>query len=283
MKLRIRYQAQYQYAEPVSLSPHTLRIFPKCDQSIRILSFEFTPPAQADCQYRRDIFDNSVACLFFPEVTDSVPLSLDILFETPARNPFHFLLESHALEIPFSYEPLERAVLAAYLEPDGETQLPAHLLMSKPQPTLEVLVNLIQWLHQNIAYERREEGDPFAPSTTLEKCAGSCRDFSVLMLEILRQNGLAARLASGYLWEGEVASAEKVAEGALHAWVEAYLPGAGWVGIDPTNGVLCDHHAITAAVGLTHAQIAPVSGFYYGKKIIPTQLQTHLTVEALPE
>jgi transglutaminase-like putative cysteine protease len=280
MKFRIQYRAQFAYAEPVSLSPHVLRIFPKSDQYLRVLHTDFMPPAGVDCQFRRDLYDNHVACLFFPHLTERVEIVLTSVVETPERNPFHFLLESRGLQIPFQYDELERRILAPYLECEGTASLPGELHPREEVPTVEALVTFNQWMHQEIAYERREEGDPFPPEETLARRRASCRDFSVLMLEVLRRNGVAARLASGYLWEGDSAGEERVAEGAMHAWVEAYLPGPGWVPMDPTNGVFCDHHAITTAVGLTHAQIAPLSGCYYGKRIIASTLETFLRVEA---
>jgi transglutaminase-like putative cysteine protease len=281
MHLRLRYRATYRYAEPVSLCPHLLRIFPKVDQFLRVTELSFLPPPEADIQFRRDLYDNPIACAFFPKLITSFDLSLDAILETPERNPFHFLLESRSLRVPFDYDPLERAILAAYLQPEGGVNLPEPLLTDDPRPTVEALVTINQWLHQEIAYERREEGDPFLPAETLRRRRASCRDFSVLMLEVLRQNGIAARLVSGYLWEGDVETQDKVAQGALHAWVEAYIPGPGWVGLDPTNGVFCDHHAIPCAVGLTHAQIAPVAGFYYGNKSIASTLDTELSLEKI--
>lgn len=284
MKLRIRYRAEYRYAEKVSLSPHVVRIFPRSDLFAHWGEWTFVPPEGAECYYRRDLFDNDIASLFFPELREDFALDLDLTLETPPRNPFHFLLESRALHLPVQYDPLERELLAAYLRPSEEPlTLPEPLAPDCARPTVEGLVTINQWLHREIRYVRREEGDPWSPAETLARGEGSCRDFSVLCLEILRRHGVAARLVSGFLWEGDLEAEEHVADGAMHAWVEAYLPGPGWLGLDPTNGVLCDHHSIPAAVGLTHAQIAPVSGHYYGKKTIPSTLESSLKVEALPE
>src|SRR5690606_33124235 len=106
----------------------------------------------------------------------------------------------------------------------------------------------------------------------------SCRDFAVLFAEVLRRNGVAARLASGFLWEDKDPGSPRRAENALHAWVEAYLPGAGWLGFDPTNGVLCDHHFLVTAVGLLPADVSPISGHYYGNQTIASRLETSLTI-----
>jgi transglutaminase-like putative cysteine protease len=131
-------------------------------------------------------------------------------------------------------------------------------------------------IHEHLEYERRDEGEANSPAETLHSGRGACRDFAVLLAEKLRGLGIAARLASGYLCE--FADADKVAEGSLHAWVEAYLPGAGWVGLDPTNGTFCSHHHLTAAVGLTAAQISPVFGNYYHSKWLPSDMRTSLQI-----
>ena len=107
----------------------------------------------------------------------------------------------------------------------------------------------------HLAYERREEGVAREPAETIALGRGACRDFAVLLAVLLRQMGVAARLASGYMVE--TGERERRAEGALHAWTEAYLPGAGWIGLDPTNGILCDHHHILAAVGLEPGRRLP--------------------------
>ena len=150
--------------------------------------------------------------------------------------------------------------------------------LSRKQPTVEALVAMNSWLHENIGYERREEGDAFAPKDTLDRQQGSCRDFAVLLAEVLRSHGLAARLASGYLWEDDPGSGPEHAENAFHAWVETYLPGAGWVGLDPTNGIFCEHHFLATAVGLSASDIAPIAGHYYGRETISSTLTTGLTI-----
>lgn len=277
MKLAIRYKASYQYGESASFSPHWARLFPRADHGLAITHHSFATHPTADVQYRRDLFDNVVARCFFPEPLDRLDFSLDLDLVVPEKNPFHFLLDSHAIEVPFAYTEAEAYALSPFLD-GAALDLPAALAPSAPQPTVEKLTALNMWLHGNIAYERREEGAPFEPRKTLELAKGSCRDFAVLFAAVLRMHGLAARLVSGYLWERADPSKPRTAENALHAWVEAYLPGAGWTGFDPTNGVLCDHHFIAAAVGLASADISPVDGFYYGKKTIKSVMDSTLQI-----
>jgi transglutaminase-like putative cysteine protease len=136
------------------------------------------------------------------------------------------------------------------------------------------LADLNKRLHECIGYERREEGEALSPAETLRLGRGACRDVAVLLAELLRQMGLAARLTSGYLRESD--SETKRAEGSLHAWTEVFLPGAGWIGLDATNGVFCNHNFIAAAVGLTPADITPISGAFYHPKRIPAQMTSKL-------
>src|SRR3954453_5077344 len=118
-----------------------------------------------------------------------------------------------------------------------------------------MLVDLNKRLHECIGYERREEGEALCPAETLRRGRGACRDVTVLLAEILRQTGLAARLTRGYLRERD--SETKRAECSLHAWTEVFLPGAGWIGLDATNGVFTNHNSVTAAAGLAPADITP--------------------------
>lgn len=284
MKLHIDYRAEYHYAEAVSLSPHEVRIFPRADHFLRPGPAEFSTAPNAVISYRRDLFDNNIASLFFPGHHSVMPLVFSTTIETPERNPFGFLLESRALRMPIAYTPTERAALAACLRPsgaptdwcDGEPWL-----VREPRPTVETLVTQLACLHQTVAYERREEGEAFAPEETFRRRAGSCRDFAALMIELLRINGVAARWVSGFLWEGDLTERPHVAEGAMHAWVEVYLPGAGWVGLDPTNGVMADHHAIPTAVGISAADVAPVTGTYFNDQSISSRLETSLKINRI--
>ena len=278
MKLSIRYEAIYRYESPASFSPHIARIFPRTDLFVKVDRTVFSTDKTADVQLRRDLFDNLIAFCFYPGILQELPFRLEIDVEVQERNPFHFLLDSRGLSIPCRYSDDERLVLGAFLEPQSTFSAPAPLAPAAARPTVETLVTMNAWIHQNLAYERRDEGDPFSPEETLRRGSGSCRDFAVLFADVLRQNGVAARLASGFVWEGDKDADDRRAESAMHAWVEACLPGAGWIGMDPTNGAFCDHHFVTTAVGLRHSDISPVGGTYYGKQFIGSKLETKLEI-----
>ncbi len=269
MKVGILYQALYSYPENVTFSPHLFRLFPKVDHNVKVLRQAFQTNLDAVVNFRRDLFDNEVASCFYPAPASMLSANLQIELEIQPKNAFAFLLDSHALEIPLVYQPAESRALQPFLTAHSRPTLPFWTPPTSPRPTTETLASLNSALHDNLGYERREEGAALSPEETIARGSGACRDFAVLMAAMLRQMGLAARLASGYLCE--FGDGEKVAEGALHAWVETYLPGAGWIGLDPTNGTFCDHHHLTAAVGLSAEDISPVAGSYFHPTRVPPQ------------
>ncbi len=279
MKVEIRYASSYTYERRVSFSPHLFRLIPKVDRNLKVRSFDFTTNRGAVTNWRRDLFDNEVASCFYPNFSTTLSVKLKLSLEVDAKNAFGFLLEPHALHVPFAYRASDMRMLSPYLlQSEPTPQLRFWRPPVTQRPTIDTLVELNSALHAHLGYERRDEGAARPAAETLRLGSGSCRDFAVVMVEVLRGLGLAARHASGYLCEfGE---GEKRAEGALHAWIETFLPGAGWVGMDPTNGTFCDHHHLTAAVGLTPADIAPIVGSYYHQTEVPHEMQA--TLEIVP-
>lgn len=282
MKIKVFYQTDYRYEKSVSFSPHIFRLFPKADQFVGTESLSFETNPGADVQYRKDVFDNNIAFCFYPDKDQDLIARLEIELQLRERNAFHFLLDAHALDFPFQYKPSELRALEPYLKC---AQAGAPLLLpfwkAEPKPTVTALVELNEAIFKNLQYERRDEGPARTPGETLSLGVGACRDFSVLLAETLRGMGIAARLASGYLCE--FGAEDKRAEGALHAWTEAYLPGAGWLGLDPTNGVFCNENHITAAVGLTPDDISPVSGNYYDKQQVASTMSATLELIKIDE
>lgn len=274
MKVKIRYESVYRYGSEVSFSPHVFRLFPKPDPCVTIERAVFATNDGADVQYRKDLFDNSIAACFFPKKSTEMSARLEIDLNLREKNAFHFLLDSHALDFPFFYSAEEMRALAPYLPRDDDRALHLPFWNAASKPTVAALVELNESIFRNLRYERRDSGAARLAQETLRLRAGACRDFAVLLAAALRSVGIAARLVSGYLCEFGVA--EKRAEGALHAWTEAYLPGAGWVGMDPTNGTFCDHHHIAAAVGLQPEDISPISGTYYSATPVTSAMSASL-------
>jgi transglutaminase-like putative cysteine protease len=146
---------------------------------------------------------------------------------------------------------------------------------TSPQSTVSALTALNRCLHECIGYERREDGPARQPLETLRVGRGACRDVALLLATVLRQLGLAARLTSGYLREAQDAR-ERRAEGSLHAWTEVYLPGAGWVGMDATNGIFANHNFIATAVGISPGDITPIIGSFYPPQMADAQMTSRL-------
>ena len=252
MKIGIRYETVYRYDRAVRFSPHDVRLFPRSDRFVQIARLDFRTRPETTVRFGRDIFDNVVASCFFEEAAEALELRLEIDVEVVKKNPFDFILARRAVQMPFAYEEDIASIICAYCQrqtgdkislPDWTPPTPG-----SPRETVATLVELTKLLHRTISYQRRKEGAAQVPAETLRLQRGACRDTAVLLAEILRETGLAARVVSGYLRETD----EEIrrAEGSLHAWTEVFLPGAGWVGLDPTNGILCNDNFIAAAVGL---------------------------------
>ena len=278
MKLGIRYETAYRYTTPVSFSTHEIRLFPRADIFTQTRRLKFETNDGAAVRFGRDVFDNSVAACSFPEPAAELRFQLELDLELTKKNPFDFLLANEGLTLPFSYEPRLHAVLAPFLASDQSTLLEVPRWeppqADAPQPTVAALVELNERLHECVGYERREEGPARTPEETLRTGKGACRDVALLLATLLRQCGLAARLTSGYLREAN--SDSRRAEGSLHAWTEVYLPGAGWVGMDATNGIFCNHNFISAAVGIAPADVTPIDGRFYSPKPMPARMTSRL-------
>ena len=291
LRLRIDHRTRYVYDQPVGFSPHFVRLFPRTEPGrlVQKLTFETSPGA--DVQFRRDLFDNNFARCFYPDKFTELFFDFAMELELHEQNPFHFLLDFDATDWPFKYQPETAARLAACLQPPADESpqiahanllpLPFWQVPAGPTPTVSLLIGLIEAVRNNVRYEQRIEGSAHPPGDTLRFGHGSCRDFAVLLAAILRELGFAARLASGYLCQFGQEVKDRKATGYMHMWTEVYLPGAGWTGLDATNGVFCNHNFITTAVGLTSAEITPISGRYFSNTPVHSTMSAHLELTAL--
>src|SRR5947209_6225714 len=278
MKIGFRYETSYRYNRALRFSPHDVRLFPRTDRFVQMTRLDFRTKPETTVRFERDVFDNIVASCFFDQRSEMLELRLAIDVEAVKKNPFDFVLSRRAVQIPFNYEQDIASIICAYCkrQTGGSISLAGWRPPSQesPRETVATLVELTKTLHQTISYERREEGAAQSPAETLRRQRGACRDTAVLLAELLRDLGLAARVVSGYLRETD----EEVrrAEGSLHAWTEVFLPGAGWVGLDPTNGIFCNDNFIPAAVGLGPADITPISGSFYHRDRVPAEMKSRL-------
>lgn len=278
MTLRVLYETTYQYDRAVRFSPHHLRIVPRGDAFAQLLSLHFETRPQATTRFSRDAFDNIVTSFSFADPAEKLELKMTADVGVMKKNAFDFILDPVAVEMPFRYEREFASFLRVFKrrQSRGAIILPNWTPPTPPsrRGTVQTLVELTQAVHETIQYERREEGRARSPADTLRRGQGACRDVAVLLAEILREMGLAARIVSGYLREAD--DAIHRAERSLHAWTEVFLPGAGWVGLDPTNGILCDHNFVATAVGVRPAHVTPISGNFYHHELVPARMTSRV-------
>ncbi len=260
----LRHVTRYRYERPVQLGPQLVRLRPAPHARSTILSYALTvEPANASIHWHQDPHANYQARLVFPDKTQEFTLTVDLAVELVAFNPFGFLLEPGAETFPFRYTPALSQALAPYLTALPLTPgLAAYLgrIDRTPRPSVAFVVDLNRQLRADVQYLKRAEPGVQAPDDTLARASGSCRDSSWLLVQLLRHLGLAARFVSGYLIELTAGTQTPADSTELHAWCEVYLPGAGWLGLDPTSGLVAGEGHIPLACTPDPASAAPVEG-----------------------
>ena len=271
VRLAIEHRTVYGYDRPVRLGPHVMRLrpAPHCRTPILAYSLKVTP-GDHFINWQQDPSGNYLARFVFPEPTSELTITVGLLADMTVINPFDFFLDEDAGAWPFRYEDALARDLAPYLEADAAGPLLREWLAEIPRdeaPTIDFLVALNGNVLRDVAYSVRMEHGVQSPEQTLSRRIGSCRDSAWLLVQVLRALGIAARFASGYLVQlaEDAPGAERPAGPTadftdLHAWAEAYVPGAGWIGLDPTSGLLTGEGHIPLACTSTPAAAAPVTG-----------------------
>ena len=278
IRVALTHTTRYRYDRLVSLQPHVVRLRPAPHCRTPITSYSLkVAPADHFLNWQQDPYGNYQARLAFLKPARELQVEVDLVAEMVALNPFDFFVEEYAEKHPFRYE----EILARELRPYCETVVPGPKLaglveelgsrFARPgRRSIDVLVDLNREIARRLRYDIRMEPGVFAPEETLERGHGSCRDFAWLEVQLVRCLGYAARFVSGYsiqlkadekaLDGGPSGVTEDVAD--LHAWTEVYLPGAGWVGFDPTSGLLAGEGHIPLACAALPSTAAPITGSF---------------------
>ena len=271
IKVALRHVTTYKYDRPITLSPHTIRLRPAAHARTPILSYSLTvKPAHQYLNWQQDPYGNYLARLVFPKPARELRVIVDLHADLAPINPFDFFIEDYAQSYPFDYDADVLKELTPYLEtlPVGPK---LRAIIDELKPMRELMVDYFpvmnRAIHGRINYTIRMEPGIQEPEETLELASGSCRDSAWLLVQLCRNLGLAARFVSGYLIQ--LVADEKPLEGPegpakdftdLHAWCEVYVPGAGWVGLDSTSGLMAAEGHIPLACTASPQSAAAISG-----------------------
>jgi transglutaminase-like putative cysteine protease len=289
--LHIRHRTNYAYNQPVQFGEHRLMCRPRDSHDLRLLTttLGIDPPAST-LRWIHDVFGNSIAIATFDHPASRLTFESGFRAEHYPTEPLDIVVEPYAAHLPFRYTPADAIDLGRTMErhyPDPDCRLDQWAIgMAETTPggrTLDVLTAMTVAIKTQFRYAARDEAGVQSPLKTLECGSGSCRDFALFMMEAARSLGIAARFVSGYLYDGKLIGAGSglVGGGATHAWLQAYLPGAGWVEFDPTNGIAGGHNLIRVAVARDPSQAAPLVGSFNGSTnaFVSMSVEVNVTTE----
>jgi len=285
--LTIHHKTEYRYARPVAFGEHRIMLRPRDGHDLRVLQSRLDiRPEPMQLRWIHDVFGNSVAIATFDERAGVLTFTSQVTVEHNPKEEFALTPDDPAYFYPFLYDPDEFPDLLQYInpqyaDPDGELSAWAcdFLDAEAPTPTFKILSGMTHRIREAFSYRKRHEHGTQHPLDTLQTGTGTCRDYALLMIEALRRLGIAARFVSGYLFTGNDRGHR--GGGSTHAWVQVYLPSAGWIEFDPTNGIIGTRDLIRVAVARDPRQAVPLHGVYLGPADAFVSMEVSIKVSSL--
>ncbi len=278
MNFKIIHETSYLFSDAVFLEPHYLRFRPKQTPFTELTHFSISISNQPKGHsVIEDEEHNLVDFCWFEALTDRLTITVESTLQTQAFNPFNFIIFPESFNtLPFTYSEHQHQILYASLQkrpvPEALIQYADNLLESSQHNTIRFVTALTAQIHQDFQVEYREDGPPLTPTQTYSIKKGSCRDLSWMQINLLRHYGIAARFVSGYFY---FEMDKPVFE--LHAWLEIYIPGTGWVGFDPSHGILTGNTHFAIASSAIPENTMPVSGDIRGSASSKLLTDLHIT------
>ena len=273
-RLKVRHETIYSYSQPVRFGEHMAMFRPRDSHDLRLLDAKITLSPQADVRWRHDVFGNSIAHMRFAAPSDQLRIVSEILIDHYGGGAPTLDVDAAAERLPFTYPSDELPDLGRTIErhyPDPQDEIGAwargFLDTTKSGGTVAFFEALTLAIKERFTYEWREEVGVRPPLETLHLRSGACRDYALLMMEAARSVGVASRFVTGYVYDPAIDGAGEAAQGAgaTHAWAQVYLPGAGWVEYDPTNGIIGNANLIRVGVARDPSQAVPLQGSFEGQ------------------
>ena len=287
--LTVRHVTLYRYAEPVRFGEHRMMFRPRESHDLRLIRTRLSiQPQPAHLCWLHDVFDNSLAVASFAGEATELRFESVVTLEHSAAALPDYRLEPGARDFPFAYPAEDEPDLVRARErrdPDlavdrwAARLLPAHGSVG----TMDLLRAMTLRIREQLAYSHRHERGVQSPAETLRCGRGTCRDFAWLMIDAVRALGLAARFVSGYIFVPDDGAAFALGGGATHAWLQVYLPGAGWVDFDPTNSIIGNRNLIRVAVAWDPARVLPLCGTFIGRPGAALGMEVSVSVTEEPD
>jgi transglutaminase-like putative cysteine protease len=285
--LTVRHATTYRYAAPVTFGQHRLMLRPRDSHDLRLVGAELALSPPGTVRWMHDVFGNSVALVDFNEPAAELAVVSTLVIERYALARLDFPIAPEAENYPFIYSANDRSDLGRlldrhYPDPHGVVdEWAKRFLLETPTNTFNLLATMNAAIRGEFEYRAREEEGTQSPVETIERKSGTCRDYALLFIEAARSLGFGARFVTGYLYDpGLDGGAAEQGAGATHAWAEIFLPGAGWVEYDPTNGSIAGENLIRVAVTRDPMQAVPIAGTFGGEGVEFLGMEVEVTVKA---